>query len=373
MYLTSWSPQNEVSNFDFLDTGTDNNANANLPSTDSRLLSDESLREDGTDLTFASVDYSSILDLPNETSHPLEFNEALLEDFPTHKIREPLSFGKEEWVEELTKLNTRVSKHNEAVTADIEAPSSSIPIAIPTPSVSDSGLDERGKLIRKDSRLLDETLALTTDLVNLIDKLALRTRRNRGGSRDETQGTDSTRHMSWKVNYPTPRSGERETHNPIHGDHFTSLLLISCYMRLLSIYKAFFANLHTVLNRTELPIEASEHSTHLPAIAVGSFTLSSSPRLQTLLVIELVAFLVGYIGDTIELAIPTADPSDCNVFNLPAHSSKSRNAMDDIVRSTYATMRAREKEMLDATRRIRRNLMDSRVKAGNFGDTSTYS
>lgn len=116
---------------------------------------------------------------------------------------------------------------------------------------------------------------------------------------------------------------------------------MSCYMRLLGIYENFFSHIQQILGNSNSQDDWSQALLHLPAIIVGSIALHSSPTLKVSIIIELVSFLVGHIGHTVEMTTPTT--VNRNTFHQPqpTRSSKSSSAMTDVLSSTQNAVRER--------------------------------
>ena len=296
-----------------------------------------------------------------QTFPGFQFSETPFEVRSTGASIEPTAsaFSLADWVEDLAKLNSRVSQHGKVMAIGMQclSPSTSSESA---PAFNETaGRRERGPLVHDESRSLDETLALSTDLIQLLDQLSSQT-----GESPQVQRCNNfqSSFQGRMANLPrrhrghlTPADEENKPQSPIHGDQFTMLLLISCYMRLIGIYEDFFT--HIQLNLCDFKSLNESTQIHLPAITVGSFSLRSSPVLEALLVIELVTFLVRHLGHTIELTASTANSRDDATSE---RSSKSSSAMTDVTSSTLKAVREREEELIESMSRIRRALMRSR-------------
>jgi hypothetical protein len=362
-----WSTETDFSHLDFPDIRTNSNTIVGLSSSDGNFS--EGLMESAwTDFKFDPVDYSSIHGYSKEGLHPLTFGETGVEGLSTGVNTEYSVFCKDKWVEDLTRLNSRVSKHDETLFGSTEQQGSSTS----APSESSSVSNESRPLTGIESRFLDETLALTTDLIRLLDQLVSHTGGRLQGDIQSVNGFQprflpiSIDNSPQPTGCITPPAEDKKKQSPIHGDQFTILLLMSCYMRLLGIYENFFTHVHL---GSEDPRQAQ---IHLPDITVGSFSLLSSPGLKVSLIIELVSFLVGHIGHTIEMTTPPTVATTRNAYHQPERSSKSSSAMTDVISSTHNAVRERENELMEAMSRIRRTLMRSRPGTNIRGDMSSY-
>jgi hypothetical protein len=263
-------------------------------------------------------------------------------------------FCKKSWVEELARLNGRISSHDHSVnmgSADIT------PERLRSGSLS----AESGKWPTNGPICLDEALTLTKDLIELLDRLPCpedptaqseiskfddETFRNI--FQDIALGT-SIQHLDISVS-----NKRMSIPNVISEDPFTILLFMSCYVRLIGIYKLLFARIRAVVTK-EGPQAASPLLFHSqrPTIVVGPFSLRSNPNLEAMLIIELVNFVIDHIGHAARLLTPgtTGDPSQD--FGRTRMTPGGTHSMDHIIVSMLSAVQESEKGLMGAIHSIR--------------------
>lgn len=378
MNLMDWSTETDLSSLDFSDIGASNHNSAELAGS-TATFSDGFIENAWTDLKLHCGAYFPPQDYSNEASSPIQSKESPVDMLSTEGISDYSTFSKEDWVEDLSRLNSRVSKHDEAIIGNGEDQSAGT-----SPSSEFSPIsNDSSPLAGKESWYLDETLALTTDLIRLLEQLSSHTSdrpRNEilavNGFQPGFQqhSVDRPRQHSGFI---TPPAEGQKMQSPIRGDQFTLLLLMSCYMRLLGIYESFFRHLQSTLGDSKSHADPSSPTQlHLPSITVGSFSLHSTPSLKVPLIIELVSFLVGHLGHTVDIEAPPIAPpvsASGKAFLSAEKSSKSNNAMTEVVTSMHNAVKEREKDLADTMGRIRMALMRSRLGVSFGGGISSYS
>ncbi|EAT82882.1 hypothetical protein HBI56_068090 [Parastagonospora nodorum] len=326
-----------------------------------------------SELAYRSDDYTtppSPVDPGDSVFDPLGYAQFLVsqQELPSTSLEMPLAealptvsrnisdgFCKKIWVEELARLNSRISSHDHSVN------SSSSEHTTPERSRSCSLSTESGKSPMNGPVCLDDALALTKDLIELLDRLqspedpSARSDISKFGdgafrnmSQDIALGT-SIQHLDISVS-----NKRMSIPNVISEDPFTILLFMSCYVRLIGIYKLLFARIRSVVTN-EGPQAASPLllRSQLPTIVVGPFSLRSNPNLEVMLIIELVDSVIAHIGHAARLLTPgtTGDPSQD--LGRGTMTPKGTHSMDHIVVSMLSAVQESEKGLMGSIHNIR--------------------
>ncbi|KAL9084252.1 MAG: hypothetical protein Q9165_008163 [Trypethelium subeluteriae] len=321
---------------------------------------------DTGDSAFEPLGYPRFLGSPQElssTSLDISLVEAL--SMASRNISD--GFCNKSWVEELARLNSRISSHDQSVnmrSSDYITPERSRSCSLST---------ESGKSPIDGPICLDEALTLTKDFIELLDRLSspedpsaqseiLRfdDETFRNIFQDIALGT-SIQHVDTSVS-----NKKMSIPNVISEDPFTILLFMSCYVRLIGIYKFLFARIRAAVT-TGGPQATSPLllRSQLPTIVVGPFSLRSNPNLEVMLIIELVNFVIGHIGHAARLLTPgtTGDPpQDIGRRRMTPGGTHS---MDHVIVSMLNTVQESEKGLMGAIHSIR-DIMTQRHLSPNF-------
>ncbi|KAL9038937.1 MAG: hypothetical protein Q9214_005081 [Letrouitia sp. 1 TL-2023] len=172
---------------------------------------------------------------------------------------------------------------------------------------------------------IDETFAATETLISILKSLYSRpisghqskdppTQAFMNILVDPSQGTSSN--SSSSTSFPNPQS-----------DTATTLLLLTCYLRLLQIYESLAASLHQHLRQAHqgsrpisssssssparLPVSritpgkgTSPSSPPIPSFSIGSFSMPPSSHLNTALLLHLTSQMVERIHRTVRDCVP---------------------------------------------------------------------
>lgn len=264
------------------------------------------------------------------------------------------NFCKGTWIEELAKLNSRVSRHDHLANTTSNHVTSER-----SRSCSQSTQSEKPAI--NGPICLDEALSLTKDLIELLDRLSCA--ENSSAQNDIPEvgneafhdlfqnvalGT-SIRHLDISVSNEKTRIP-----NPISEDPFTILLFMSCYVRLIDLYKLLFAHIQAVVTK-DGPQAASPLllRSQLPTIVVGPFSLCSNPKLEVMIIIELVKFVMGRIGHAVRLLAPGSHDDQCQDSGHRIMTPGTTQSMDHIVTSMLSAVQESEKDLMGAIHSIR--------------------
>lgn len=336
------------------------------------------------DLGYRTEEYvpaPSPVDTSDSALDPLGYPQFLLsqQEFSSTSLNVPLQeavsatsknvsdgFCKKSWVEELARLNSRICSHDQS------AYMGSSDYMISERSRSCSMSTESGKSPIDSSICLDDALALTKDLIKLLDRLSSQ---DDPSTQSETSQFDdeafrnvfqdiafgaSIYHLDVSV------SNKRiNIPDVINEDPFTVLLFMSCYVRLIAIYKLLFGRIQEVVTR-EGPQAASSLLLHsqLPTIVVGPFSLRSNPSLEVMLIIELVHFVIGHIGHAARLMTPGTTGDHSQNRGRRRMTPGGTHSMDHIIVSMLSAVEGSEKGLLEAIHAIR-DIMTQRFLSPN--------
>lgn len=325
------------------------------------------------ELAYRTDDYTtppSPVDTGNSAFDPLGYTQFLVsqQELPSTSVdmslAEALSmasrnisdgFCKKSWVEELARLNSRISSHDQSVNSETSEHTT------PERSRSCSLSTESGKSPMNGPICLDDALTLTKDLIELLDRLQspeypstqsemskFDDEAFRNMSQDMALGT-SIQHLDISVS-----KKRMSIPNVISEDPFTILLFMSCYVRLIDIYKLLFARIRLVLNK-EGPRAASPLllRSQLPTIVVGPFSLRSNPNLEVILIIELVDSVIAHIGHAARLLTPGATGDPSQELSHGAMTPGGAHSMDHIIVSMLSAVQESEKGLIGAIHSIR--------------------
>ncbi len=264
-------------------------------------------------------------------------------------------FCKGSWVEKLARLNSRISSHNHSVNM------SSSGHRTPERSRSCSLSTESEKSLNNGPICLDEALTLTKDLIELLDRLPSPENPSAqseisafdDGSfgkilQDIAIGT-STQHLDISI------SNKRlSIPNVISEDPFTILLFMSCYVKLIDIYKLLLALIQAVIMK-DGPQAARPLllRSQLPTIVMGPFSLRSNPNLEIMLIIEVVNIVIGRIGYVARLLTPGTTGDLSQDLDSRRMTPGGTNSMDHIIVSMLSTVQQSEKGLMGVIHSIR--------------------
>lgn len=90
---------------------------------------------------------------------------------------------------------------------------------------------------------------------------------------------------------------------------------------------------------------------------MGPFALRPTPHLEIMLIMEVVNFVIGHIGNTARLLTPTTIVGDEDLQQKGKGSTcKGSNSMDHIIVCMLSSVEKREKELTQAIRDFRETL-----------------
>ncbi|KAH7378437.1 hypothetical protein DE146DRAFT_774507 [Phaeosphaeria sp. MPI-PUGE-AT-0046c] len=309
---------------------------------------------DTSDSTFGPLGYPVFL-LSQQEISSTSLNISLVEALSTASGNELNGFCKKSWVEELARLNSRLCSHEQPVCTD-------------SPGYMTSGRSRSCSLSTESDKplidspiCLDDALTHTKDLIKLLDSLSSHKDPSAHNEMAQSDGEAfrnvfqdlapgaSPQHLDISVS-----NTRMSIPNVISEDPFTILLFMACYVRLIGIYKALFERIQAVINE-EGPEAASPLllRSQLPRIVVGPFSLRSNPNLEVMLIIELVRFVIGRIGQAARLMTPGATGCPSRDLGCKGVTPEGTQSMDQIIVSTLNTIKGSEQVLLGAIHGIR--------------------
>jgi hypothetical protein len=284
---------------------------------------------------------------------------SLAEALPTASRNMSDGFCKESWVEELARLNNRISSH------DYSVDMGSSYHMTQERSRSCSLSTESGKPPTNGDICLDEALILTKDLIELLDRLSFPkgpSAHNETSKFDDETFRNIFQDIAIETSYQhldiSVSNKRMNIPNVIIEDPFTILLFMSCYVRLIGIYKVLFARIRAVVTK-EGPQAASPAllRSQVPTIVVGPFSLRSNPILEVVLINEVVNFIIGHVGHAARLLTPGTTGDSSQDLGRRRMTPGGTHSMDHIIVSMLNAVQESERGLVGAIHSIRDLMM----------------
>lgn len=184
---------------------------------------------------------------------------------------------------------------------------------------------------------VDETLRLTQCLIDIYPTF-LNAFLSHPVSQSSNAGSTwpperkSNTYLGTAQNLPTSSTGSSQDHTLETLDHASILLILSCHLRLISIYEALFHHMKQCYSQGGVSVTPSQVTLNVPPLRIGNFTPppSAAVPMQMLLVVQFASRLFNYAAD---LASEIGDPEK----GTPQGDSLNGDSTDDTLALTRAT------------------------------------
>jgi hypothetical protein len=184
---------------------------------------------------------------------------------------------------------------------------------------------------------VDETLRLTQCLIDIYPTFLNAflshpvSQSSNAGSTLPPDRTSNT-YLGTAPNLPTSLTGSSQDHTLETLDHASILLILSCHLRLISIYEALFHHMKQCYSQGGISVTPSQAALNVPPLRIGNFTPppSAAVPMQMLLVVQFASRLFNYAAD---LASEIGDPEQ----GTPQSDSLNGDSTDDTLALTRAT------------------------------------
>jgi hypothetical protein len=184
---------------------------------------------------------------------------------------------------------------------------------------------------------VDETLRLTQCLIDIYPTF-LNAFLSHPASQSSNAGSTlppdrtSNTYLGTAPNLPTSLTGSSQDHTLETLDHASILLILSCHLRLISIYEALFHHMKQCYSQGGISVTPSQAALNVPPLRIGNFTPppSAAVPMQMLLVVQFASRLFNYAAD---LASEIGDPEQ----GTPQSDSLNGDSTDDTLALTRAT------------------------------------
>ncbi|PWY71023.1 hypothetical protein BO70DRAFT_399638 [Aspergillus heteromorphus CBS 117.55] len=228
----------------------------------------------------------------------------------------------EDWIGQISDINLRLLNHASYIS-----------------SLEAQALLERSDPIEQGFGI-DQTFLLSQQLLDLlsvrsIDRLGRLTRHASTCAMDVPpelvlSGSQSSSTSSSSYMAPSP-------HSPLRNlDLATTILILSCHLRVLNIYAKTFHHLERCIQERRAPEDI-----HLPGMTFGAFSLHSSSSLQITLMIQLAETLLGRLHDTVSAVNYPPGP-----VNGPDSHRPLSDPWDEVSDSILQALKASHRDMM---------------------------
>ena len=213
---------------------------------------------------------------------------------------------------------------------------------------------------------IDQTFLLSQRLIDILNELYPRFLKS-SSSQDTprtpllSQSPLSSPHL-FNNHESLPGSGNQSsainaTPSTMFFDQGSSLLILSCYIRVIDIYEKICGHVHNCISDTSVAAKSVQIT--LPGLTIGLFSLQSSPAMKIILILQLAEQLLDRIRHIVGLMNSTTRPGG----NDSTHGSirQGGGSMGDITDVTLQAIRLRDAEMTRKMFQVKQQLLQSGV------------
>jgi len=209
---------------------------------------------------------------------------------------------------------------------------------------------------------VSETLRLTQSLIDIYPAflnafLPHPTSQSSNASSAWSSGSMSNTYFQNAQHTSTSSTASPHKRSPQSLDHSSILLILSCHLRLLSIYEALFTHMQTCYDQRGVPKSPHEASLQVPLLKIGDFVPppSAAIPMQMLLVVQFASQLFNYAAD---LAAEIREPES----GTPQSDSSSESSSNDtlaLTRAAAENVKARASNMAQELKAMRILMLQS--------------
>jgi len=279
------------------------------------------------------------------------------EQQPPSKTTElPTNSIDDTWVGKLAEINLKLYQHS--TTLHLIHKSSAAFGKLANTSLRPGGEDADKVMGESEGFAIDNTFRLSRQLIDIFNEIKPLDQRSKpsreeplplaNGELHETNGDNSHNERKAHFSHLTTTSASAR----IQMDPGTSMLVLSCYLRILEIYAELFGTIHS-----SFPDKDYLKGIRLPDLNLGTFSIHSNSSIQLILLLQLAQELLTRLGETVDLIDQPVETPESMIKGLD--KSWHVSAIDGAGRASLQAIRIRETKILDGMKKLRQDLQKS--------------